>query len=180
MEQLLSWACVSGWAASITDGFTDAAATEGETQRRKAVKKPCGILAFQADELWGSHELCLAHVRRDHSSMKYFPFWSENMKIRLHWVLQKVFLAKKWECQTEANSIRKLSDKLNMSQNDTKKKNLWKLYINQWGYFLYNATVQDLFFLLSAVGCDIVYLVKTAVAFVLVLRNQITLMIHAS
>lgn len=45
--------------------------------------------------------------------------------------------------QTEADSIRKLSDKLNMSQNDTKKKKLWKLCINQWGYFLFNAIVQD-------------------------------------
>lgn len=77
--------------------------------------------------------------------------------------------------QTEAHFIRKLSDKLNTSQTDTQNK-LWKLYINEWGYFLFNASVQDRFFLLDAVGCDIVYLVKTAVAFVLVFRKRIALM----
>lgn len=81
--------------------------------------------------------------------------------------------------QTEVNAIGKLPDKWNMFQSDTKN-NLWKLYINQWVYFLFNASVQDWFFLLGAVGCGIVYLVNTAVVFVLVLTNQITLMIHAS
>lgn len=39
---------------------------------------------------------------------------------------------------------------------------------------------QDWFFLLGPEGCYVVCLVKTAAAFVLVLRKRITLMIHTS
>lgn len=38
--------------------------------------------------------------------------------------------------QTEADSIRKLSDKLNMSQNDTKKKAMETLYLSMGVFFI--------------------------------------------
>lgn len=75
--------------------------------------------------------------------------------------------------QTEANCIRRLSHKLNMAQTDSKKA-MGTLFILIDGGLFYlkeYVAVQDSFFLLSPGGCDIVYLVKTAAAFVLVFRK---------